>query len=100
MRCDLIVGDDGRLEGFACSDRPPARADARRADAGRCKSCGAAIRWIKTVNGKNHPLDAQPEKRWVLVYDELRKEEGWSLQEAYTSHFATCPHAAQHRRHA
>lgn len=35
----------------------------------RCKGCGAAIVWAKTVNGKAIPLDAKPERRQVYVLD-------------------------------
>lgn len=40
-----------------------------------CLSCGAAIWWIVTERGKKMPLDADG-----------------------TSHFATCPNAASHRK--
>lgn len=43
--------------------------------ASSCRSCDAAIFWIKTAAGKSMPVDRDG-----------------------TSHFATCPHAAQHRR--
>lgn len=40
-----------------------------------CRSCGARVFWIKTVAGKNMPVDPDG-----------------------TSHFATCPNAAKHRK--
>lgn len=62
----------------------------------QCKSCGAEIKWIKTLAGKNHPIDAKPEKRWVYTYPEDPKQAaGWSLEETHTSHFATCPDGKQ-----
>lgn len=41
----------------------------------KCRSCGAAIYWIKTRNGKNMPVNADG-----------------------SSHFSTCPNAEGHRR--
>jgi hypothetical protein len=40
-----------------------------------CKSCGAPIYWIVTPSGKRMPCNPDG-----------------------VSHFATCPHAAEHRR--
>ena len=40
-----------------------------------CRSCKASIFWIQTASGANMPVDADG-----------------------TSHFATCPNAATHRR--
>lgn len=76
-----------------------------------CKSCGAEIKWIKMLSGKNMPVDAQ--KRYiikdggneVLVTEsgELIKGTFASLEngangEGYISHFSTCPNANRHRR--
>lgn len=58
-----------------------------------CKSCGAPIVWAVTLTGKRMPLDEKPEKRFVLDRDGK-----CSLLYTYTSHFASCPQAAQHRR--
>lgn len=55
---------------------------------GNCRSCGHPIVWFKTDAGKNIPIDAET----VLAEDttlELPR---------HVSHFATCPHADQHRR--
>lgn len=41
----------------------------------KCKSCGAAVYWIKTAGGKNMPVNEKGE-----------------------SHFSDCPNAASHRR--
>ena len=67
-----------------------------------CKSCGAAITWVKTVNGKAMPLDAVPAKDGnihvkdgVAYVDSSCKEFGGPH---YKSHFATCPGAASHRK--
>lgn len=83
-----------------------------------CKSCGAPIVWIKTQNGKNMPCDAD-----AVEYQENYKgkstvvtEDGRVLKatiidrtgggllspvidgKGYIPHWATCPHAAQHKR--
>ena len=54
-----------------------------------CKSCGKTIFFITTANGKPHPLDEKPGKKWVF------DGSGWSMVSAYTSHFGTCPQAKQ-----
>lgn len=69
-----------------------------------CRSCGAAIRWAETLWGKRIPCDAAPhaegniqinESGGALVYGHGVARPAGPL---YRSHFATCPHAAQHRR--
>lgn len=78
-----------------------------------CKSCGAEIRWVKTMAGKNMPMDTEPTKGFVIVH---AGDGGWKLEgdgggyshseatarqvEVYTSHFATCPNADEHRKKA
>lgn len=60
-----------------------------------CSSCGKKIVWIKDhKSGSSIPLDAKPELRYVTDIDQTRGE----LLKTYTSHFATCPNAAQHRK--
>ena len=84
----------------------------------KCKSCGAPIVWIETVNGKSMPCDAE-----AVEYQENRKGKSQIVTESgnvvrgdivanapdtllpkvvdgtgYISHFATCPYANQHRR--
>jgi len=80
-----------------------------------CKSCGAEVRWaVSESTNKRMPLDYRPSldgnialrdgedpfgDRYARVIgnrevlDQMRAE-GASL---YTSHFATCPNAKQHR---
>ena len=58
-----------------------------------CRSCRAPIRWVKTPAGKAAPLDAQPEKRYVISGDGKQGK----IVDTYVSHFATCPDAKQHR---
>lgn len=60
-----------------------------------CSSCGAAIVWAVSDRGRRMPLDAQPQRLFTLD-TELRPPACHSTL-VYTSHFATCPNAAQHR---
>lgn len=89
----------------------------------RCASCGAEVIWAVTDGGANMPIDLlsseptlMPEARagnMVLWYqvDDLGRPIGkqrvsWATDEQrkdpniplWTSHFASCPHAQQHRR--
>lgn len=76
-----------------------------------CKSCGAEIKWIKMLSGKNMPVNAQ--KRYIVKDggNEVLVTEGGELikgtfatledganGEGYISHFSTCPNAGRHRR--
>ncbi len=49
----------------------------------KCRSCGASIVWLRTRLGKAIPYD-------VLPVDDKGQQT--------VTHFATCPHAAQHRK--
>jgi hypothetical protein len=67
----------------------------------RCRSCGAAIIWAITANGKRMPVDAQPLRGLLQLHD--RPDDEAPLVrvlpiEVHRSHFATCPQADQHRR--
>ena len=55
-----------------------------------CKSCGAAIVWVKTKGGKNMPVDADTFKAGdpSVFMPEI----------GHQSHFATCPNADKHRK--
>lgn len=58
-----------------------------------CTSCGAEIIWV-TTRGSKMPLNAKPEKRFIIL-----DEQGAAVaRDTYTSHFATCPNADQHRK--
>ena len=74
-----------------------------------CKSCNAPVRWVllrpKTGKAKAHPVDATPSASGSIRIPETG--DAYVVAEAdrplvkfplYTSHFATCPDAAQHRR--
>ena len=79
----------------------------------RCRSCGAEIKWIKMLSGKNMPVDAQ--KRYIkkdgghevlvteggeLIRGTFASLEDGANGEGYISHFSTCPNANKHRRMA
>lgn len=63
-------------------------------DADVCRSCGAAIVWGVTENGKPCPLDAKPQLRYLpnTTNNVVR------LREVYITHFITCPFANQHKK--
>lgn len=74
-----------------------------------CRSCGAGMIWTETTNGRKMPVDAHPSPSgsFVLtpVVDEpsplatfLPAGERYEGHVLYTSHFATCPNAVQHRK--
>lgn len=70
----------------------------------RCRSCGAAVRWVKTEHGKRMPLDAAPaapDARGLFV---IRDDTAIAVpalafpdEPNYVSHFATCPDADEWR---
>ena len=71
----------------------------------QCKSCGAAIKWAKTKEGKAMPIDPNPTRDGnvrlladgtceVMILTEAMLWDG----PKYKSHFATCPNSAEHRR--
>ena len=70
----------------------------------RCRSCDAPIIWARTAKGKSIPLDASPTSEGNIVLavfnvaHVLRSGESAAGRPTYTSHFATCPNAAEHRR--
>lgn len=76
---------------------------------GYCRSCGARIRWVvSAATGKRMPLDYAPHREGTIVpaHDPARPgvivarvlPEPPADGDAWRSHFATCPHADQHRR--
>jgi len=83
------------------------------AEEAKCRSCGAMIVWCKLVSernpqGKPHPLDPVPtfegsieRKRGKVsdaYYGRVVPKGERKGRRLYTSHFSTCPNAAQHRR--
>ena len=68
-----------------------------------CRSCEAPILWAETAAGKSMPLDEKPDPNgtFVFVNGKTRRAEPLDVQlkrPLYTSHFATCPEAAQWRK--
>lgn len=80
--------------------------DATRPQPVECRSCKAPMYWVITANGKTMPVNATPDPvgGFVLalkadgkLYAEVFDLSHDSRRNRYTSHFATCPNAAQHR---
>lgn len=78
-----------------------------------CRSCGAEVVWAVTEAGRRMPIDAQPvDGGNVILHPAERGQSptatvvGKQPQPSlfgddgprYTSHFATCPNAAEHRK--
>lgn len=61
----------------------------------RCKGCGTEIKWIKTSEGRNMPLDAKPIKVYITAID--GPNDTWCLFDAFVPHWATCPDADKFR---
>ena len=64
----------------------------------RCKSCNAEIWWGVTEAGKPMPLDNTSHKGVVAVGTDLDGNERVRVVDVFTSHFATCPNAEEHRK--
>lgn len=76
-------------------------------DQAKCKSCGAPVIWAKTAAGRLAPYDAAASRdvpkgyRIVAGVSEYVKDNTgtmFPLEPLHTSHFATCPNAARHRK--
>ena len=73
---------------------------------GKCKSCGAAIWWVETVNGNMMPLDEKPVDDGNIVVSNGTGyvmhgdlfDEPTVAGPRFKSHFATCPNARTHRK--
>jgi hypothetical protein len=59
----------------------------------KCKSCGAEIIWMKTINGKNIPVDMDEDLK-----DDTGKFPAEFDADRMTTHFETCPDAKSFRR--
>lgn len=75
----------------------------------KCKTCGKQIQWLRLKSGKWHPVDPgripyDPDQNGNLNLITMDGEvvrgklDIMSHQYGYTSHFATCPQAGQHRK--
>jgi hypothetical protein len=66
-----------------------------------CKSCGAPIRWAKSLSGRAMPLDEKPNPKGNILLlpsgGAMVVTDTCHHSELFTSHFATCPQANQHR---
>ena len=58
----------------------------------RCRGCGAVIRWMKTSNGKNIPVNPDKAKEY--------SSQKYFDPKTMESHFATCPKANNFRKPA
>jgi hypothetical protein len=74
---------------------------------GICRSCGAAVLWVRSATtGALMPLDAVPceDGNISLVVGMAHVHHGSLFEEMlpegprFKSHFATCPSAASHRK--
>jgi hypothetical protein len=71
-----------------------------------CKSCGASIRWAKTLSGSSIPLNMTPDPKGnIMVLDNraviITGVDPTKLpagEPRFTSHFKDCPYASHHRR--
>jgi hypothetical protein len=73
-----------------------------------CRSCGAPVLWAVTAEGKRMPVDAEPTPAGNLVVDQTAQP--WTVRVVppddllagdpprYLPHWATCPHANEHRK--
>jgi hypothetical protein len=54
-------------------------------EVGKCASCGADIKWLRTSKGKRMPVDLETTEPGDEAFDYKR----------HRSHFASCPNAAE-----
>lgn len=73
-------------------------------DPATCRSCGARIRWARTLKGKAIPLDRSPvdDGNLVVVAGVAMSRANATARGAgplplFKAHFATCPNADRHR---
>lgn len=67
----------------------------------RCRTCSAPLVWATSEAGRPMPFDAQPTvggTHTVVSGRATFVPEAKRRGQLYTSHFATCPQASQHRR--
>jgi hypothetical protein len=79
----------------------------------KCRSCGQEIEWVTTVIGKRMPVNPEivniiedKSGDTLIIADDNRVKRGYCVGDAReggyitgrVSHFATCPHAAEHRK--
>lgn len=64
---------------------------------GACSSCGAAIFWARTLDGKPLPVNRVRARVYDNAGETVVGLEG-KPELFYVSHFLTCPSASQHSR--
>lgn len=67
----------------------------------RCGSCGQRILWAtNTITGKPIPLNRTRVRTYHVHAGraEVQRDAVGVVQLAYTSHFTTCPNAAEHSK--
>ena len=69
----------------------------------KCRSCGKPIIWAVAEKGKRMPVDAEESEAGQFFLDDSEDPPKaffgrGELPAGYTSHFATCPNASQHRK--
>lgn len=87
----------------------------------QCRTCRTPIVWMVLPSGSRHPFNAKPRlmtvgdgngkgraycvrtQSWVTGHiipecEEAYARQAYTCTEVFTSHFATCPQADQHRR--
>ncbi len=66
---------------------------------GKCRTCGAAVLWVQLLNKrgeyKTHPLDFKSTGKTIVRFGSTGRRA--KIVDGYTSHFATCPDASEHR---
>lgn len=63
----------------------------------KCKSCGAEIVWLKTINGKNIPVNVPKFEDGEIAHEAVTTASEFN-PDYMIAHFATCPNAGQHRK--
>lgn len=66
-------------------------------ESAKCRSCEAEIRWMKTKNGKNIPVDVPSMEDGETARDAVMTAEEFN-GDYMIAHFATCPYAEKHRQ--
>ncbi len=67
-----------------------------------CRGCKAEIIWVVTKKGKHTPIDAKPERRYI-IRQTIKNDRGndvplVELEKTYMPHHATCPMVDRFRK--
>lgn len=64
----------------------------------QCSGCGADIKWA-VLNGRPHPFNPRATPGlFQLSVNDLGEDVAVSVGKVHTSHFSTCPNAADFRK--